>query len=660
MSIFCHSLVRPARQVRARPTGSTAEEALVLCLSHFHAERGWTYSVDSEGNVVKTRLSVVSLNLLRRSNEAHMQPLYALLRQLPSFIHAYLQEFVFPPYMRHKRSKISASGQELGGSILFGRRIGFSGTPSDLLPVDLGSCGFAEEDEGLILHTLSSPEIVSLQNVTQKTWSVESLLQRIASNTTPVFNALIDTGALITGMANVDVARFLLRNGLSQRGIEGVVYLDERDRKMVYVGVSNNSVKLEECGIAKEQRFAFYDHVHTTGTDIQHAINATAALTLGKDMTYRDYAQGAYRMRGISKGQTIVLFVIPEVAELIQRELAKCGATTLPPIHAALAWLVINSMRSERIQFNLLQIQNAANVWRKAALSQLLESSSQLCSLGDVGNLQQHLDTFQEDVDFSVCKEVVKSVTPYASLVQMIATKGALVTDPTQRALLDHIQGQLRDVTASDVSTKEYESEASQQYDQEQQQQQEQEQEQEQEIEIEKFMDLAYSRSEEAPTPWALTDLRAEQPPMFYAANKFVLCRRRALEFPNFLALSSNYFNPKWSGWRRLKNVVCMVDVIPGAVVADLDSPHGLPLSEDLQKVAKDIVSRMWSLFTPRGAKMSDEAMGDLLNAYFAVDKEDDDEAPVLRAVRALLIGKNPSLAAVINALLSPTARQVP
>ena len=57
---------------------------------------------------------------------------------------------------------------------------------------------------------------------------------------------------------------------------------------------------------------------------------------------------------------------------------------------------------------------------------------------------------------------------------------------------------------------------------------------------------------------------------------------------------------------------------------------------------------------------MSDEAMGDLLNAYFAVDKEDDDEAPVLRAVRALLIGKNPFLAAVINALLSLTARQVP
>ena len=47
--------------------------------------------------------------------------------------------------------------------------------------------------------------------------------------------------------------------------------------------------------------------------DIQHALNARAVLTLGKDMTFRDYAQGAYRMRGIGMGQTIELLIIPEV-----------------------------------------------------------------------------------------------------------------------------------------------------------------------------------------------------------------------------------------------------------------------------------------------------------------------------------------------------------
>ena len=49
--------------------------------------------------------------------------------------------------------------------------------------------------------------------------------------------------------------------------------------------------------------------------DIKQALDAKAALTLGKDMTFRDYAQGAFRMRGIGIGQTELL--IPEVLELV-------------------------------------------------------------------------------------------------------------------------------------------------------------------------------------------------------------------------------------------------------------------------------------------------------------------------------------------------------
>jgi hypothetical protein len=47
--------------------------------------------------------------------------------------------------------------------------------------------------------------------------------------------------------------------------------------------------------------------------DIKHTPDAVAALTLGKDMTLRDAAQGAYRMRGIGQGQTIKYIVTPEV-----------------------------------------------------------------------------------------------------------------------------------------------------------------------------------------------------------------------------------------------------------------------------------------------------------------------------------------------------------
>lgn len=65
--------------------------------------------------------------------------------------------------------------------------------------------------------------------------------------------------------------------------------------------------------------------VHTTGMDIKHVLNAKAVLTLGKDMTFRDYSQGAFRMRGIGVGQTIHLYIIPEVERLMVRELKEAS-----------------------------------------------------------------------------------------------------------------------------------------------------------------------------------------------------------------------------------------------------------------------------------------------------------------------------------------------
>ena len=135
---------------------------------------------------------------------------------------------------------------------------------------------------------------------------------------------------------------------------------------MVYVRATGAVLRLEESSIPPEKRFCFYDQIHTTGMDIHHRLTARAALTLGKDMTWRDYAQvrgaplasaracttckavpcqacvaiclrcapfyhtpqsstcqGAYRMRKIAKGQTIELLVTPEVAQLVHRDMTK-------------------------------------------------------------------------------------------------------------------------------------------------------------------------------------------------------------------------------------------------------------------------------------------------------------------------------------------------
>ena len=141
---------------------------------------------------------------------------------------------------------------------------------------------------------------------------------------------MIETGALITGMSNKDVADYLLTAGLAE--MRGVVFLDESDRQMVLLRQGRKVVKLSESGLGWNERFTFYDQVrqngivnlltnatqvHTTGMDIKQSVDACAALTLGKDMVFRDYAQGAFRMRGIGKGQTICLLVVPEINDKI-------------------------------------------------------------------------------------------------------------------------------------------------------------------------------------------------------------------------------------------------------------------------------------------------------------------------------------------------------
>lgn len=95
---------------------------------------------------------------------------------------------------------------------------GFSGTPSSLLPSELQPCHFEVASEGKIISTLCDPKLCkhTVYPKLNKSWDVKDLLKEIANGP---FHALIDTGALITGLTNYEVAELLLQVGL--RGMMG-------------------------------------------------------------------------------------------------------------------------------------------------------------------------------------------------------------------------------------------------------------------------------------------------------------------------------------------------------------------------------------------------------------------------------------------------------
>jgi hypothetical protein len=201
------------------------------------------------------------IHLLDFRDEQHMSVTYNLLKKLPQVVEYYLDTFVFPLVLEHHLEKISTSGQDLGGDMMFGRRVGFSGTPSDLLPEELGKCQFDEGVDGQIINYLTSDSIVA-SRLLKSDWSVNKILEDIATNNPP-FHCLIDTGALITGMSNYEVAKYLLTHGLPTQ-YDGVVFLDHKDRQMILLRSGMNVVRLNQSGIPTHRRFTFYDQIHTT------------------------------------------------------------------------------------------------------------------------------------------------------------------------------------------------------------------------------------------------------------------------------------------------------------------------------------------------------------------------------------------------------------
>jgi hypothetical protein len=301
-------------------------------------------------------------------------------------------------------------------------------------------------------------------------WTVDNILKTIATAEPPL-HALIDAGALITGKSNRAVAKFLLENGLEWA--EGCVFLDENDAQMILMrrGPWEVIPLARVAAMPYSKRFSFYDQVHTTGMDIKQAAASRAALTLGKDMTLRDYAQGAWRMRGLGNGQTLELIITPEVSKLVATEVA-IGEGRLPQTRIAelqsmtddeaermrlrdvLAWLTINTMRAENVQAGLLAEQRAANVWRKHAYRLLLERNMTVGSHKCTDETQKCLDVFRERVTFIVQNAIPEKMSASRRLAQLCRQYEHIIMHNEKAK--EHLRNIVADVTRMEAAIRSF------------------------------------------------------------------------------------------------------------------------------------------------------------------------------------------------------------
>ena len=163
------------------------------------------------------------------------------------------------------------------------------------------SCG--ELEEGLTHQTLLS------------------FIKAVASDKKSNIDALIDSGALLAGRSNVDVAQFIMSECLSQADarLRGVTFFDESKDAWMTLETSGKCVTKDQSPLMEKETFALFDEPRCRGVDLKLRSDAVALLTLGQNMCKDKVMQAAGRMRQLSRGQKLMIAGESKIFEEIRR-----------------------------------------------------------------------------------------------------------------------------------------------------------------------------------------------------------------------------------------------------------------------------------------------------------------------------------------------------
>ncbi|KAJ2972741.1 hypothetical protein NQ176_g6980 [Zarea fungicola] len=228
----------------------------------------------------------------------------------------FLSHFVFPKEMKEFSHKLSASGWDLGQQKR-NATTGFSGTNDSrhVLPLEVKQLEIEEHlhTNALVLGNLLRPEN-KVQLLGQGESSPVDRLFDFVADTENDVHVILDVGAQVLELTNVQVARRWLQLLPAEHKQEAVVYFNDDDDLCVIdregtseqLWISPYSDQLDRC-------LVFLDQAHTRGTDLKLPEYYRAAVTLGPDLIKDGLVQACMRMRKLGSGQSVVFCVSQEM-----------------------------------------------------------------------------------------------------------------------------------------------------------------------------------------------------------------------------------------------------------------------------------------------------------------------------------------------------------
>lgn len=257
----------------------------------------------------------------------------------------FLAHLVFPKEMKEFPNKLSASGWDIG-EIKTHPTAGFSGTNDSrvTLPLSVTQLDLPEQihTNALVLEYLLRPENsivhIPVRNLRLAKSDAEALLDLVVSLDPPT-QVVLDVGAQILELTNLEVAKTWLRMVPDEGRAQAVVYVSDSDEICV-VDRTGLVEPLQISPFAKQLGacLVFLDEAHTRGIDLKLPQHYRAAVTLGAGITKDKLVQGKITKVSISqKSLTDYLYSMHENEEIGQRAvcclLRPSGDQVKDPLH---------------------------------------------------------------------------------------------------------------------------------------------------------------------------------------------------------------------------------------------------------------------------------------------------------------------------------------
>ncbi|KAL4796122.1 hypothetical protein BDV19DRAFT_388541 [Aspergillus venezuelensis] len=300
--------------------------------------------VDDSADLPRVCRQLGGINL--RDRHHCLQRVFPYLRFSKKTVDYFLAHLVFPKEMKEFPSKLSASGWDIG-EVKSHPTVGFSGTNDSrvTLPVSVTQLDLPEQNHtnALVLEYLLRPEnsivLTPERDANQKISDAQALLNMVVGLDPPA-QVVLDVGAQILELTNLDVARTWLGMLPEQGTVQAVVFVNDSDEICVIdrTGLVE-PLQISPFGKQLEACFIFLDEAHTRGIDLKLPKHYRAAVTLGAGITKDKLVQACMRMRKLGKGQSVVFCIPKEIKNKIISIVGKSNARDIEVLDV-LRWAV--------------------------------------------------------------------------------------------------------------------------------------------------------------------------------------------------------------------------------------------------------------------------------------------------------------------------------